>query len=316
MWGNYLNIFILNINYMSLMDIINDKNLNLNIEREVNTICQPDKTKKNILVLAGGGMKGLYILGCLKYLEEKNLLKYINTYAGTSVGGHIAFMLSIGYTVNEIYKFTKCFDFTRLTDLNISNIFSKFSVSSHEGLDKAILYQLNFKNIKHDITLLELYKKTKKKLILATVCINTREVEYLSYETYPELLLITALKMTTAVPILFPFVEYNNKKYIDGGLLENFPITIFDKELDNVIGINLMSELPVAHSNLMEYILLVLGIIYFNGFNKYNNEKYKDCVLNINISENNTFNFEINSDKKKNMYREGYNYIKKNCKFL
>jgi predicted acylesterase/phospholipase RssA len=122
--------------------------------------------------------------------------------------------------------------------------------------------------------------------------------------------------MTTAVPILFPFVEYNNKKYIDGGLLENFPITIFDKELDNVIGINLMSELPIAHSNLMEYILLVLGIIYFNGFNKYNNEKYKDCVLNINISENNTFNFEINSDKKKNMYREGYNYIKKNCKFL
>ena len=45
-------------------------NLNKTIEEEIKNICIKNKPKKNILVLAGGGMKGLGILGSIKYLEE------------------------------------------------------------------------------------------------------------------------------------------------------------------------------------------------------------------------------------------------------
>jgi NTE family protein len=141
-------------------------------------------------------------------------------------------------------------------------------------------------------------------------------VEYISYETYPEMPLITAIKMTSAVPILFPFVEYNNKKYVDGGLLENFPISIFHDQLDKVIGINIMAELPSKHSNIIEYILLILGIVYFNGFNKYENQIYKNSVFNLILNDNNTFNFELTPEKKKEMYYEGYSNIKKNFNLL
>jgi len=299
----------------NITDIINDKNLNINIENEVKTLCNINNCKKNILVLAGGGIKGIYIIGCLKYLEEKGFLKNIDTYAGTSIGGILSFMLNIGFTIDEMYKFSKIFDLEKSTDFNIaniSNIFNTYSICNNDNLEKILINQMKLKNINPDIKLIELYKKTKKKLILTTVCINTKQVEYLSYETYPEMPLITALKMTSAVPLLFPFVEYNDKKYVDGGLLENFPISIFDDQLDKVIGINIMSELPVKHSNIIEYILLVLGIVYYNGFDKYNIEKYKKSVFNLVLNDNNTFNFELTPEKKKEMYYEGYNLIKKN----
>ena len=301
---------------MDITNIINDKNLNINIENEVKTLCNINNSKRNILVLAGGGMKGMYIIGCLKYLEEKNLLKNIDTYAGTSIGGILSFMLNIGYTVDEIYKFSKIFDISKTTDINITNIFDTYSLCHYEHCEKIFVNQLKLKNINPDIKLIELYKKTKKKLILTTVCINTKQVEYISYETYPEMPLITAIKMTSAVPILFPFVEYNNKKYVDGGLLENFPISIFHDQLDKVIGINIMAELPSKHSNIIEYILLILGIVYFNGFNKYENQIYKNSVFNLILNDNNTFNFELTPEKKKEMYYEGYNNIKKNFNLL
>ena len=93
-----------------------DKNINKNIEEEINKLCI--NPNKNTLVLCGGGMKGIYILGGLKYLEEHKLLTHINTYAGTSFGGMLAFYLSIGYSIDELYKFTKNFDFSKSNDIN------------------------------------------------------------------------------------------------------------------------------------------------------------------------------------------------------
>jgi hypothetical protein len=62
-----------------------------------------------------------------------------------------------------------------------------------------------------------------------------------------------------------------------------------------------MSELPSKHSNIIEYILLVLGIVYYNGYNKYAIDKYKNSVFNLILNDNNTFNFELTPAKKKEM---------------
>ena len=44
---------------------------------------------------------------------------------------------------------------------------------------------------------------------------------------------------------------------------------------------------------------------------KYDEDKYKNIVYNIKLDNNTkTFDFEITSDKKKEMYLEGYNLLK------
>ena len=47
------------------------------------------------LVLSGGGVKGLYYIGVLKKLEELNILKNINKFAGTSIGAFFSALISI-----------------------------------------------------------------------------------------------------------------------------------------------------------------------------------------------------------------------------
>jgi len=39
------------------------------------------------LVFGGGFLKGYGLLGCMKYLFEKDIVKNIDTYIGSSVGG-------------------------------------------------------------------------------------------------------------------------------------------------------------------------------------------------------------------------------------
>ncbi|MBQ1936292.1 MAG: patatin-like phospholipase family protein, partial [Bacteroidales bacterium] len=52
------------------------------------------------LVLSGGGAKGAAEVGVLKYLEEMNIP--IDLICGTSIGGLIGAIYSIGYTSDDV----------------------------------------------------------------------------------------------------------------------------------------------------------------------------------------------------------------------
>lgn len=293
-----------------------NKDLNMTIEKEINDICIINKENKNILVLAGGGMKGLGILGAIKYLEELDLIKNIEIYAGTSIGLIISILIIIGYTSHDIYKFTKLFDMTKSLNLDINNLFTKYTINDCNNIEIILSELLKKKNINPNINLLELYKLTKKKVIGTTLCITTKQTEYISYENYPELNIITFMRMSSSVPFLFPPVTYNNKLYVDGGITDNFPLELFKDRLENIIGINIISEYFNIKEikDIIDYFLIIMCIFITNSIKYYTDKKYKNIVYNLNITNSNTFNFSMNKKDKKNMYMEGYNYMKENYK--
>lgn len=297
------------------MDLFNSTNINNSIQNEINEIC--NKTiKKNTLVFAGGGIKGFVFVGVVKFLEEIDILKNINTFIGTSIGGYYSILLSIGYTYNEIYSFIKSFDFTASTNFDIKSFFENYSIDNCDNFLLIFKRLIEKKNINYDITLLELYKKTKKKIIVVTTCINSKKAEYISYETYPEMPLYIAMRMTTSIPLLYPPIKYNDKLYIDGGLTDNFPIDYVKENLSETIGINIIS--PISNSSnindIKEYILNIFDI-YFVVNNKYDNDIYKNIVYNIPVSKKNPIEMSISIEEKKQLVKEGYDFIKKNFKF-
>ena len=289
-------------------------NLNKPIEEEIKNICFTNKLKKNILVLAGGGIKGIGILGSIKYLEEIDIIKNIEIFVGTSIGLFISILLIIGYTSIDIYKFTKLLDMSKSLSFDINYLFSDYSINKCDNYEIIIIKMLQNKNINPTMTLLELYKLTKKKVIGSTVCITTRQIEYISYENYPDLNILTLIKMSTAVPIMFPPVKFNDKLYVDGGLLDNFPINLFKNELENVIGINIISEyfLIKEIKNILDYFLLIMGIFINCAVPDYKDIKYKNIVYNLNIVDTNPLIFTMTPTNKKNMFLEGYEFMKNN----
>lgn len=297
---------------------INDYELNKTIENEINTIC--NKKNNNIidtLVLAGGGVKGFVLIGAIKYLEEHNIMSNIKTFIGTSVGGYLSLLYIIGYTSDDLSKFGKLIDMSKTTTINIQNLFDNYSFSDYKNFDIILKKLFNNKKINENITLIELFKLTKKKFVVTTTCINDKNIEYISYDNHPDMPVITAIKMTTCVPLLFPYIKYNNKIYIDGGIVENFPINYIFKEginINKVIGLNIKTEISSNINNILDYILCIFNIfIHTNDNNKINlYKKYPNNIFNILMSNKNPLNFNLSNDEKKEMLKIGYEFMKSN----
>ena len=83
---------------------------------------------------------------------------------------------------------------------------------------------LTAKDLSENITLKEYYDYNNIDLHCITVELNSFQKVDLNHTTYPDLSLIKALEMTSAYPILFKPIIEDNKCYVDGGLLDNYPI--------------------------------------------------------------------------------------------
>ena len=224
----------------------------------------------NILVLGGGSIKGFSILGALQYAKDNDLLNNITTYSGTSIGSIICYLLIIGYSPIEILV---CVCVNQVLDhfknLDLINLVNGKGAVEFIHLQN-FLEKLTLDKTEHLLTLEELYTKFGSKLICCTYNLTKQRIEYIDYENHPKLSCITALRMSSNIPLFFEKFWYNNFEYIDGGIADNFPISITDKSGNQILGINTIenSSNIKKSENFMEYILRIL-YIPFNQANKY-----------------------------------------------
>ena len=71
-------------------------------------------------------------------------------------------------------------------------------------------------------------------------------LEILHHTTHPDLTLVKALSMSCAIPLLFKPISYENKYYIDGGTVNNYPLNVMIEnhniDLDTILGIRFHRE--------------------------------------------------------------------------
>ena len=139
------------------------------------------------------------------------------------------------------------------------------------------------------MTLQDLYKVSNITLYMYTIDLNTFTLEELSHKTHPDMLLLEALYMTCALPFLFqPYIQ-ENKCYIDGGLLNTYPLQNCIERTDNtdeILGIRFNSTRKVKEiedkHNIFEYGYFLYRSLIQNirpkHYPKINNEIVIPCV--------------------------------------
>jgi predicted acylesterase/phospholipase RssA len=270
---------------------------------------------KKILILSGGGTKGFVYYGAFKALEELNILKNIKTFVGTSIGTFFAFLYLCGYNPTEMEEFMYLFNPKKMTSIesleNISflEIFNKFGLDDGEGMRIVINKLLKGKGIKENATLLDFYQINKKKFIITTVCVNTKDVEYLSYENYPNLKVCDAIRMSTCIPLYYKPVLFNNKYYIDGGFIDNYPINLFKDNLDEVIGLYVENIYEPSDIKDFKDFIISLYKIYNKGYVYNILRNWEKYTILIHVEQTNMLQFELSKEQKNIFFQLGYNAI-------
>lgn len=267
------------------------------------------KKYKNI-ILSGGGTRGILHLGALKCLEEENCLN-LQTYVGTSVGAMISGLLAIGYNIQEIYDFILYFDFRTFKNISMSSILTDYGFDDGKIMIFILKKLIKNKVGNPDITLKELYEKTNKKLIIHSVCVNTKKSCFFDYENEPDMPVYLAIRMSISIPYLFTAVKYKDKLYVDGAIKDNYPMNIVNNEdLSNTIGLFIHSNNnDDTITNLEEYSMSIFNCLLDNT--AINSQKYKDNTIFLNATNLPIVDFNMEKDQKEKLFNIGYESAKK-----
>ena len=185
------------------------------------------------LVISGGGPNGLLAYGAIQQLQKENIWdkESIKNIYASSFGAIISVMITLDYSWNDLNDYIIKRPWEKIVQLDLKdyiNAISACGLITDGFCNKALTPLLEAKDLSKDITLSEYCQHTGVNLHFFTVNINGSPLDIveMNSQTYPNLTLLKAIEMTTAVPILFPPVFHEGKCFIDGGILLNYPTEI------------------------------------------------------------------------------------------
>jgi len=207
------------------------------------------------LVLKGGGIRGIAYAGALKVLEEKKITEGIEKVAGTSVGAITGALFCVGYTATQIEQIMFDQDIAAFNDGEgyfiggQRRLRKKYGWYKGKQLEQWIGALIKSQTGNENTTFRELHelarKNTQYKDLYVTATNLTKQcLDIFSWEISPDMQVKTAVRASAAIPIYFAAVFIDNSGkgienprrdghynvYVDGGLLANYPINIFNGE--------------------------------------------------------------------------------------
>ncbi len=270
------------------------------------------------IVLSGGGLHGIMMLGALQNTIDSNIiiLSNINMFVGTSVGSIICYLLIIGlYPTEIITNLIK-----HQEELNTMTI--KFSMMKLFKLEGGIsfthiqcmLEQITLNKTGTLFTMKSLYERYNKILVCVTFNYTTNQIEYITYENYPDLPCILAIKMSCSIPIVFEKCIYNGNHYIDGGVFDNLAIQyplLNGKSYPIAFNIQYMYNNHQEHLKLKLYLYELYKIL-INSSNYHKCDLFHDKAKIIQIKPNDAnplWNSNITIIDILDMFSTGYSSV-------
>ncbi|WDC83538.1 patatin-like phospholipase family protein [Caloramator sp. mosi_1] len=282
-------------------------------------------------VFEGGGVKGIAFLGAIKCLEERGYK--FNKVAGTSAGAIISSLIAAGYSADELKQILFNFDFINFQDKDavqslpfigsiLGLVVSKaiFSGDAFENWLKELLVKkgkVKFKNfINNNEFALKIIASdiTKKDILILPDDLKEYGIDPLEFEV------AKAVRMSMSIPLYFKPVKLkvNDEIHyiVDGGILSNFPVWIFDVEgipRWPTFGFKLQEPAPKPRNeyiSLKDYLMDIVNTMIEENELRY--IKNKDFVRTILIPTLgvNTTDFSISNSMKQKLYISGYNSAK------
>ncbi len=207
------------------------------------------------LVMEGGGIRGIAYGGALLELEQRGILRDLQRVGGTSAGAIQAALLAVGYSAQEIIDVVNATPVQRLNDGRFiffggtHRLITQYGWYRGDEFSTYLGELLARKTHNAHLTLGELHALAQREptryrdLYTTGTNLTQQRVQVFSYETTPTMRVADAVRISMSIPLYFRAVllDADNRVVtgnpapgqpvqvlVDGGLLANYPISLFD----------------------------------------------------------------------------------------
>lgn len=253
------------------------------------------------LCLAGAADRGISYIGVFGCFVEHDLLDLKKLYC-VSIGSLIGTLHLIGYTPDEMIEIVLSQDISDFEDISIKSVLTNGSVLDGGKYRLWVMGLIN-KKVDPMITFKGMFDKNGVFLNISAVSLDSGEdgLEYFNHETTPDMPIYYAVLASMAIPLLFPPMVYNNKRYIDGAVLENFPVHLLSQD---GVGFRITSQVLDADLTNITYVMKIIDLI---STRMRKSTKYKGSVYAIDASDySSNVSFALTRDNKITLYYRGY----------
>lgn len=224
----------------------------------------PGRKKKIGLALGGGAVLGAVHIGVLRVIEEKNIR--IDFIAGTSIGAFIAALYAFGKRSDEIEEIAKTLKWLDISEVSLS----RFGLLSNEKMGALLEKNLGKKKI----------EDANIPLRVIATDITTGEKCIIDKGD-----LATAVRASACIPGIFIPVEREGKVLVDGGVVENVPVSaVRQMGAQRIIGVELLAhDATKKPENILEVLLNTFEFMISNVTRSQ--EKQFDLLIRPKLSD-------------------------------
>lgn len=277
-------------------------------------------------VFSGGGIKGLALIGAYQAIEKRGLR--FKRLAGTSAGSLIAALIAANYTSREIFKLVEEISFDDFLDKRKTLIpfpmakwiflYWKLGLFKGKVLEDWVESKLAVKGIR---TFADLPEQSLR--VIASDLTNGRLIvipdDLPLYGINPRKFRVAkAIRMSCSLPYFFEPVKIKDGHaqtvIVDGGVLSNFPMWLFDKEnvkkVRPVLGIRLSynnNERPRKEIKNAIQLFEALFVTMKDAHDaRYISRKHEKNIIFIPTEGLLPTEFKLSEEKKRLLYELGY----------
>lgn len=193
------------------------------------------------LVFEGGGVKGIAYIGALEVLTEREIIPKIQRIGGTSAGAINAILLGLGFTRMEMKDILWGLNFNEFMDdswgivRDTNRLMEQFGWYKGDYFREWIGKLTKDKTGNSESTFADIEamkeKREFKSLYFMGTNLSTSFSEVFSAEHTPRMCVADAVRISMSIPLFFAAKRSSRGDvYVDGGVLDNYPIKLFDRK--------------------------------------------------------------------------------------
>jgi NTE family protein len=194
----------------------------------------PSKQRKGkpkiALVLGGGGLKGFAHIGVIRALIELGIDPLV--VAGTSIGSLIAAAYGGGMSVEEMSQ--------RARELKRRDLFrlNRMGMLLERAKAPSIYLEEPLRHVVESVVPQTNFQKMKKRILVNTVDIQRGSQMVWGLHGLRDVSVVDAVYASCALPGFYPPGRIGGRLCVDGGVIDNLPISIASRGMDVVIAVD------------------------------------------------------------------------------